>query len=421
MCAYFYGVSWPEIKEGFKNAIARTIPSLFILLIIGMLIGVWIVSGIVPAIMYLGLKVIVAQWFLPLILLFCSAMSVITGSSWATIGTIGVAAMGVGEGLGIPPAMTVGAIVSGAFFGDKISPMSDSTNLTPSVLGVNLFEHIKHMMYTTMPSLAITLVFFTVIGLMNSQNAAAPDVSAYTDYILQNFNITPWLFIPPLIVVAMVIMKIPAIPSLVAGVVLGGVAYLLFQGGSFGELSDVIHTGVVMESANSEMDRLFSRGGIESMYSVVALALVSLALGGIMNHTGMLHSIVLKLSLLLKSTGNMTATVIATSVFVNIVAANQYLAVILPGQMFEESYRNHELKLKNLTRTLEAGGTLTAPLVPWNSSGIFVYLTLGVPVLQYVPYAVFCWITPLVVVAFGYFNITMSKTNSPKEEPQDQQ
>lgn len=421
LCAYFYGVSWLDIKEGFKKAIARTIPSLFILLIIGMLIGVWIASGIVPAIMYFGLEIIVARWFLPSILLFCGAMSVITGSSWATIGTIGVAAMGVGEGLGIPAPMTVGAIVSGAFFGDKISPMSDSTNLTPSVLGVNLFDHIKHMLSTTLPSLAITLVFYTVIGLVYSQNSSAPDVSVYTDYILQNFNITPWLFLPPLVVVVMVVMKIPAIPSLVAGVVSGGVAYLLFQGGNLGELSDVIHTGVVIETANSQMDLLFSRGGIESMYSVVALALVSLALGGIMNYTGMLHSIVLKLSRLLKSKGNMTLTVIATSVFINIVAANQYLAVILPGQMFEECYRNQELKLKNLTRTLEAGGTLTAPLVPWNSSGIFVYLTLGVPVLQYVPYAVFCWLTPLVVVAFGYFNINMHKTKSPKEEPLDQQ
>jgi Na+:H+ antiporter, NhaC family len=270
-----------------------------------------------------------------------------------------------------------------------------------------------------MPGLAVTLVFFTLIGLVSAQDSAAPDVSVYTEYILENFNITPWLFIPPLIVVTMVVMKIPAIPSLVAGVVQGGAAYLLFQKGSLSELSDVIHTGVVIESANSEMDQLFSRGGIESMYSVVALALVSLALGGIMDYTGMLHSIVLKLSRLLKRTGNMTITVIVTSILINIVAANQYLAVILPGQMYEECYRNKKLKLINLTRTLEAGGTLTAPLVPWNSSGIFVFVTLGVPVLQYVPFAVFCWLTPVVVIAYGFFNVTMQKTKSPVEEPRD--
>lgn len=361
LCAYFHGVPWATIKEGFKLAIARTIPSLIILLIIGMLIAMWIASGIVPAMMYLGLNFMVAQWFLPMILLFCSAMALITGSSWSTVGTIGVAAIGISEGLGIPVAMTAGAVVSGAFFGDKISPMSDSTNLTPSVLGVNLFDHIKHMLYST----------------------------------------------------------VPAIPSLIAGVVLGGIAYLVLQNGTPGELSNIIHGGVSMNTGSAQMDELFSRGGMESMYDVVILALVSLAFGGIMNYTGMLHSMVLKLSRLLQSAGNLTATVISTSILVNIFSANQYLAVILPGQMYEECYRDQRLKLKNLTRTLEAGGTLTAPLVPWNSSGVFVFLTMQVSVIQYLPYALLCWITPIVVILYGYLNITMERT--PTEEPEDQQ
>ncbi|NPV51750.1 MAG: Na+/H+ antiporter NhaC [Candidatus Methanofastidiosum sp.] len=421
LCAYFHGVSWETIKEGFKKSISRTIPSLFILIIIGMLIGVWIASGIVPAIMYLGLKFLVARWFLPLILLFCSAMALITGSSWSTIGTIGVAAIGIGEALGIPQAMTAGAVVSGAFFGDKMSPMSDSTNLTPSVLGVNLFDHIKNMLYTTLPGLLISLVAFTFIGFTVTGNGGVSNVSMYTDYIQQHFNITPWLFIPPLAVILMIAMKIPAISSLIVGVVLGGAAYILFQGGSLGEYSDIIHTGVKMDTLNSKMDMLFSRGGIESMYSVVILTLISLALGGIMNHTGMLHSIVLKISGLLKSVGSLTATVIGTSVFVNIITANQYLAVIIPGQMFEESYRNHKLKLKNLTSALEAGGTLTAPLIPWNSNAVFVFLTLGVPVVKLAPYAILCWITPIIVIVFAFFNIKMERTKTPDEEPDDQQ
>ena len=421
LCAYFYGVSWEKIKEGFKKSIARTIPSLLILLIIGMLIGVWIASGIVPAIMYFGLKFLVAQWFLPLILLFCSAMALITGSSWATIGTIGVAAIGIGEALGIPQAMTAGAVVSGAFFGDKMSPMSDSTNLTPSVLGVNVFDHIKNMLYTTLPSLIISLVAFTVIGFMVTGNGDVSDISVYTEYIQQNFTITPWLFIPPLVVIFMIIKKIPAIPSLLAGVILGGAVYILFQGGSLGEFSDIINTGVEMETHNSELDMLFSRGGIESMYSVFVLAVVSLSLGGIMNYTGMLHSIVLKMLGLLKTVGNLTATVIGTSIFVNIITANQYLAVIIPGQMFEESYRNHKLKLKNLTSALEAGGTLSAPLIPWNSNGAFVFLTLGVPVVKYAPYAILCWLTPIIVIVFAYFNIKIDRTKTSDEEPEDQQ
>ncbi len=421
LCAYFHGASWFTIKEGFKNAIARTIPSLIILLIIGMLIGVWIASGIVPAIMYFGLKFLVARWFLPLILLFCSAMALITGSSWSTIGTIGVAAIGIGEALGIPSAMTAGAVVSGSFFGDKMSPMSDSTNLTPSVLGVNLYDHIKNMLYTTLPSWAITLVVFTVIGFTVSRNGDASDVSMYTEYIQQHFNLTPWLFIPPLAVIFMIAKKIPAIPSLIVGVILGGSTFILFQGGHLSELSDIIHTGVKMETLNAELDLLFSRGGLESMYSVVILALVSLSLGGIMNHTGMLHSIVLKMSGLLKSVGSLTTTVIGTSIFVNAITANQYLAVIIPGQMFEESYRNQKLKLKNLTSALEAGGTLTAPLIPWNSNAVFVFTTLGVPVLEYAPYAILCWLTPIIVIVFAYFNIKMDRTKAPDEELEDQQ
>lgn len=421
LCAYFHGFSWLQIKEGFKQAIARTIPSLIILLIIGMLIAVWIASGIVPAMMYFGLEFMSAHWFLPQILLFCSAMALITGSSWSTVGTIGVAAIGVSEGLGIPPAMTAGAVVSGAFFGDKISPMSDSTNLTPSVLGVNLFDHIKHMLYTTLPSLLISLAFFTLLGFIVAGDGNGTDISAYTEHIRHHFNLSPWLFLPPLIVIFMIYRKIPAIPSLIAGVVLGGSAYLVLQGGSPGGLSDLIHSGVVMETDNAEMDALFSRGGMESMYNVVILALVSLALGGIMSHTGMLHSMVLRLSRLLNSAGNLTATVVGTSVLVNLFSANQYLAVILPGQMFEECYRKLKLKLKNLTRTLEAGGTLTAPLVPWNSSGVFVFLTLGVPVLAYAPYAILCWLTAIIAIVFGYANISMAKTKAPQEEPQDQQ
>ena len=421
LCAYWHGVPWPNIKEGFKLSISRTIPSLIILLIIGMLIAVWIASGIVPALMVLGLEVLVARWFLPLILLFCSAMSLITGSSWSTIGTIGVAAIGVGEGLGFPPAMTAGAVVSGAFFGDKISPMSDSTNLTPSVLGVHLFDHIKHMLYTTLPSLGLCLIAFTVIGFSVASNGASSDVAVYTDPIREHFNLSLWLALPPLMVIVLIVKKVPAIPSLIAGVLMGGLAYLVLQDGQLSVLSDLIHTGVAMDTGNQEIDELFSRGGMESMYNVVILAMISLSLGGILNYTGMLHSIVEKMSRLLNSLGNLTTMVVATSVFVNLFSANQYLAVILPGQMYEECYRQQNLKLKNLTRTLEAGGTLTAPLIPWNTSGVFVYAAMGVPVLAYAPYALLCWLTALIAIGFAYFNISAPRVDPTEEEPEDQQ
>ncbi len=421
LCAFWHGFSWKTIKEGFKHSIARTIPSIIILLIIGMLIAVWIASGIVPALMYLGFEFFVARWFLPLILLFCSFMALITGSSWSTIGTIGVAAIGVSEGLGIPLEMTAGAIVSGAFFGDKLSPMSDSTNLTPSVLGVNLYDHIRHMLYTTLPALGLSMVVFTVMGFMASANGEPGDVSAYTDHIREHFNLSPWLFIPPAVVIFLIIKKVPAIPSLIAGVILGGLAFLIIQGGSFSTFLEAIHTGFVMQTGNPEMDELFSRGGMDSMYSVVSLALVSLAFGGIMDHTGMLHSLVLLISKFVSTMGNLTLTVLGSSIFVNIFGANQYLAVILPGQMFEECYRDQNLKLKNLTRTLEAGGTLTAPLIPWNSSGVFVYSAIGVSALAYAPFAILCWLTAIIAAVFGYARITMHQLKAEEEEEEEDQ
>ncbi len=422
LCAFWHGFSWKTIKEGFKHSVARTIPSIMILLIIGMLIAIWIASGIVPALMYYGFEFFVARWFLPLILLFSALMALITGSSWSTIGTIGVAAIGVSEGIGIPLPMTAGAIVSGSFFGDKLSPMSDSTNLTPSVLGVNLYDHIRHMLYTTIPALGISLIVFTVMGFIASaNNGNGNDVSAYAEYIRTHFNLSIWLLIPPLAVIFLIIKKVPAIPSLLSGLILGGVAYLIIQGGTLAGFLQSIHQGFVMDTGQQEMDALFTRGGMDSMYDVVALALISLTLGGIMDYTGMLHSLVLVLSRLTNTVGNLTTTVLGTSIFVNLFGANQYLAVILPGQMFEECYRDKRLKLKNLTRTLEAGGTLTAPLIPWNSSGVFVYAAIGVSVTAYAPYAILCWVTGIVALAFGYLNITMHKCKASEEEEEDQQ
>ncbi len=421
LCAHVHGCPWETIREGFKHAICRTTAALLILLVIGMLIGVWIASGIMPALMYLGFEFLSARWFLPLLLLFCCAMSLITGSSWTTIGSMGVAAVGVGEGLGIPVGMTAGAVISGAFFGDKISPMSDSTNLTASVLGVNLFDHIRHMLATTIPALLIALVAYTVMGLSLSGLDSMGDAAAHTARIQEHFNLSGWLAIPPVVVIVLIVMKVPAIPCLIAGVVLGAAAYLVLQDGTLAGLFETIHSGFRIETGEPEMDNLFSRGGMESMYEVISLALVSLALGGIMDRTGMLHSIVVKLTRFVQTAGNLTLTVLSTSVLINIIGANQYLAVILPGQMFEECYRDLSLKLKNLTRTLEGGGTLTAPLIPWNSSGVFIASTLGVSAVTYAPYAILCWLTPVIVAIYGYANLTMARIPPAETEPEDQQ
>lgn len=423
LCANLYGFSWKTILLGMKEPISRTIPAIFILLIIGMLIAVWIASGIVPALMLWGFDVFVARWFLPLILLICSFMALITGSSWSTIGTFGIVAIGVSEALGVPQEMTAGAVVSGAFFGDKISPMSDSTNLTSTFLGVDLYEHIKHMLYSTLPVLGISIIVFTIIGFNLSGDENMRDVTTYAEGIKEIFSITPWLLLPPLTVVLLIVKKVPAIPSLLAGLLLGGIAFLLLQGGNMAELLKTIQTGYLLETGDQELDKLFSRGGLESMYNVVGLALVSLAFGGIMNKTGMLRSLVLKIApFVYKKIGNLTVAVLGSAIFINTFSANQYLAVILPGQMFEECYRDKRLKLKNLTRTLEAGGTLTAPLIPWNSSAVFIAAALGISATSYAPYAVLCWLTPIVNAIYAYTKTTMTKldVNEMKEKDADE-
>ena len=409
LAAFYHGYSWEEIKAGFIESILRAIPSLIILLIIGMIIGVWIASGIVPALIYLGFSISVPSWFLPSILIFSSIMSVITGSSWTTVGTIGVAAIGIGQGLGIPAPAVAGAVVSGAFFGDKLSPMSDSTNLTPSVLKVDLYTHIKHMLYTTLPSFLIALVLYTIVGFFLIDGGISNEIiGKYKEAITENFIFSFWLLLPPLGVITLIILKIPAIPSLIFGVILGGVMQIFVQGQSLGQFFDILYDGFTISTGWDEMDMLLSRGGINSMYSVVALAILALSFGGIMNNCKMLKALVEKKSVIVKSQGNLVTSTVFAALFINIFGANQYLSVIIPGQMYEKTFKGLNLKLENLTRALEGGGTLTAPLIPWNSSGAFVYSVLSINPLSYAPYAIICWLTPLIVIFFGYTNITMT-------------
>lgn len=410
VAALIHGYKWEDVRTGFNQSVARAVPMLIILLVIGMIIGVWIASGIVPAIMYLGFEILVPTWFLPLIVLICSVMSIITGSSWTTAGTIGVAAMGIGQGLGLPAAAVAGAVVSGAFFGDKLSPLSDSTNLTPSVLGLDLYEHIRHMMYTTVPSYIIALVLYTVLGFTLTDGASGGEhVQQLQTLIKSNFDLSFWLLLPPVAVITLIVLKVPAIPSLVSGVLLGGLMMITVQGHNIGEFFTVLYSGFSITTDSQEINNLLSRGGMTSMYSVVSLAIMALAFGGIMNHCNMLQSLVKCLSGILNSTGNLILTTLVTSILINIFGANQYLAVIIPGQMYRRAYRKLNLKLENLSRALEDGGTLTAPLVPWNSSGVFMYSVLSVYPLAYLPYAFLCWITPVVDAVFGYSNITATR------------
>ncbi len=405
-----YGWPWKDIRESLVKNIQEGISAVMILLIIGMLIGTWTASGVVPGIMLVGFQVFHPSWFLPMLLVVCAVVSVLTGSSWTTAGTIGVASMGIGQGLGIPGPMVAGAIVSGAFFGDKLSPLSDSTNLTPSLLDVNLYEHIKHMLYTTLPSFLIALGLYTGMSIWALDvEEGMLEIGEYQEAIGEAFHITPVLVIPPIVIILLVIFKVPAIPGLFLGALAGGILQIAVQGETFGEVVHTLYAGVEVSTGWSEMDELLSGGGMSSMYSVVVLAVLALGFGGLLNDLGILKGIIGKFLFALKNQGGVVAATVFTSIFINIFGANQYLSVVLPGQMYEKYYEKLGLHNKNLTRALEAGGTLTSPLVPWNSSGAFMYSVLGISPFLYAPYAFVSWLTFILVIIFAVFNVKMAK------------
>ncbi len=411
------GFSWKTIESGLIESIARAIPALLILLIIGMIIGTWVASGIVPALTYYGFQILPRAWFLPAILILCAAMSLVTGSSWTTAGTIGVAAIGVGEGLGLPPAAVAGAVVSGSFFGDKISPLSDSTNLTASVVDVELYTHIKHMLITTVPAFFLALIMYAVYGLYFTGEASSlVEATRLQQVLAENFNLSLFLFIPPSVVIALILFKVPAIPSLLAGTIVGAIMQMAIQGQGMGDVLHVIYHGFSIETGWEQADQLLSRGGMASMYSTVSLGLIALSFGGIMEKCGMLSSLVSGITRMVRTAGNLAFTTVSTSILINIFGANQYLAVIIPGQMFKGCYTRLGLHGKNLSRNLEAGGTLTAPLIPWNSSGVFMMTVLSVSPLAYAPFAFICWLTPLIAVLYGYTGFSMEKVTVHKED-----
>ncbi|MFC0470937.1 Na+/H+ antiporter NhaC [Halalkalibacter kiskunsagensis] len=402
------GYSWKSIEDGITEAIKTAIPALIIMLIIGMIIGIWIASGVVPVLIYVSFDFLIPALFLPAALLFCGVVAIVTGSSWTTAGTAGVACIAVGEGMGVPVEMIAGAVVSGSFFGDKLSPLSDSTNLTPAIVGVELYDHIKHMLYTTLPAFVIGLLFFFVLGFsVTDGQSTNEEVQELQGLLGETFVFSPWLILPPLAVVTMILFKMPAIPSLIVGVILGSVMYVTVQGASMTEMLETLYRGFSIETGSETMDNILSQGGMSDMYTIISLAMIALGFGGVMNKSGMLHSIVMGMMRFVHSTGNLVSTALASGIVINIFSANQYLAVIIPGQMFKEPFEKKNLHQKNLSRAMEGSGTLTAPLIPWNSSGMFMLSVLSVSPAAFAPYAIICWLVPIIVAIYGYFNITM--------------
>lgn len=409
------GFEWSEIEKGAIETIQMSMQAILILMVIGTVVGTWILAGTVPAMIYYGLKILSPGIFLVATLIICSIVSLATGSSWTTAGTVGIALMGVGQGLGMPPAIVAGAIVSGAYFGDKISPLSDTTNLAPAMAGSTLFEHIKYMLYTTVPSYLIAMVLYGIIGSRYAGSQLdTSNIQIIMDGIAANFNLSPLLFLPPLIVIVMVVMKMPALPGLLFGTILGGLFAAIFQGASFGDILNTAHYGFEIESGVEMVDELLNRGGMDSMMWTVSLILLAMVFGGIMERTGMLHAIAAVILKMATNTGSLVLATVLTSIAINILAADQYLAIVIPGRMYKATYDERGLEPRLLSRTLEDAGTLTSSLIPWNTCGAYMQSVLLVSPLAYAPYAFLNIINPIVAVFYGYTGISIKKPSTAK-------
>lgn len=403
------GLSWKDIEEGMAKGITLALRACLILLVIGLLVGTWIQAGIVPSMIYYGLELLSPSVFLVASCLICCVVSLATGSSWSTAATVGIALMGVGAGLGIPKPMIAGAIISGAYFGDKLSPLSDTTNLAPAMAGSNLFDHIRHMLYTTGPSLAVALLLYGLLGMGHGGNLDTSQIDAILNALDTGYAISPLLLLPPLLIIAMVVMKVPALPALMGGFGLGGLLSIVVQKQSFGQVLAVSYEGVKSATNHELVDQLLSRGGLSSMFSTVALIICALSFGGVMERSGMLATIATGILRLARGVGGLVTATLVTCIGMNVLASDQYLAIVVPGRMYREAYEKKGLAPINLSRALEDSGTLTSVLIPWNTCGAFMIATLGLDPWTYVPFCFLNLLNPLVSAFYGFTGITMRK------------
>jgi len=351
-------------------------------------------------------------------------VSLATGSSWSTVATLGVALLGIGRTLGIPDGMIGGAIISGAYFGDKMSPLSDTTNLAPAMAGTDLFTHIRYMAWTTGPSIGITLIIFSIIGLSRSQSGQIEDIAPVLNAIDGTFRITPWLFLVPALVITLIVRKVPALPALLIGTLSGALFALIFQPhiirqvagpdspfhiAAYVAIMKSMYTNISVTTDHAMVNSLLETGGMRGMLNTVWLIMCAMIFGGIMESSGLLHRITESVIKLAHNTGSLVASTAGTCMFFNVTASDQYLSIVVPGRMFAETYRERGLKPQVLSRTLEDSGTVTSVLVPWNTCGATQAIVLGVPTLTFLPYAFFNIISPFMTIAFAYFNIKIAR------------
>ncbi len=425
------GHSWAHIQKAIVAGISTGMGGILILLAVGALIGAWMISGTVPAMIFYGMKILDPSFFFVSSALLCAVASLAIGSSWTTAGTIGIGLIGVAQGLGLSTAATAGAVISGAYFGDKMSPLSDTTNLAPAVAGAELFSHIRHMLWTTVPSFLIALAIFTVLGLRGGATADL-ELGNTSAVLAAQFNLSAWTLLPLLFVFGMAAMRRPALPVILGGAALGVLIaawkqperVLAFAGGEglstgmtlLKGVWTALFDGYVASTGDETVDALLSRGGMSGMLNTVWLVICALSFGAVMEHTGLLSRLIQAVIRAANTTGALISAVIVTAIGSNIVTADQYMSIVLPGRMFREEFRRRKLAARNLSRAIEDAGTLTSPLVPWNTCGAYMSATLGVATLAYLPFCFFNLLSPFISAAYGFKGFTIEPLE-PAQEP----
>ena len=419
----FNKVSYEQMIAEVAENVRSTTGALLILLMVGALSGTWLVSGIIPAMIYYGLQILNPTIFLAASVIICAIISIATGSSWTTAATVGIALIGIGDALGISLGMTAGAVLSGAYFGDKMSPLSDTTNLAPAMAGGDLFSHIRYMTYTTVPTIVVTLIVFIIIGFTLDTSGVA-DTSSLLNNIGSTFNINGWLFIVPLAVIGMIVKKAPPLMALLVGTLLGGVFALIFQpdivanigGGTalnfetgYKGILNAITVDTEIATSDPALNDLFSSGGMSGMLGTIWLIVCAMVFGGIMDGIGALERITESLLKLAKTTFGLFASTVGSCLALNVTASDQYLAIVVPGKMFAKAYEERGLAPENLSRSLEDSGTVTSVLVPWNTCGAYHSGVLGVGVGEYALYAIFNWLSPFMTLLFAAFRIKIKQ------------
>ncbi|MFN3952485.1 MAG: Na+/H+ antiporter NhaC [Thermaurantimonas sp.] len=414
--AHRFEVTWSEIMDKIAINIQQSSPAIFILLLIGSLAAIWTFSGIVPTMIFYGLKILSPGFFLPLAVVVSSVVSLSTGSSWSTTATVGIALMGIGNSLGINPAITAGAILTGAYFGDKMSPLSDTTNLAPAVAGTDLATHIRYMTITTFPSYGLSLAAFSIISIFHTRKTSEDDISnQMLTALTESFHISGWLLLIPGLVIVLIAKRFPSIPAIFVGILGGLLVSLIFQRGhQLSELNAIEQTKTLIRvltvkheitTGMSELDDLLTTGGMAGMLNTVWLILSAMCFGGAMEASGFLARITNAIMSFARSEFSLFAATVGTTLFVNVSASDQYLSLVIPGKMYSKAFRDKGLTPENLSRTLEDSGTVTSVLIPWNTCGAYHSGVLGVATTTYIPFALFSLISPLmtlVVAALGY-------------------